>query len=127
MLVTTTEIASYVVNCVSYEEPNRFGATISLFDGSGKTLALWRFYLDPTQAAANEFRDDLGYPLFSAPASSLPSIVDLLRNEKPVHFTCYDYRPLRLFGGMGTGREPVGELEAPLKREGRALTGNRPC
>lgn len=116
MPVTNTEIASYAVNCVSYEEPNRLAATLSLFDASGKTLALWRFFLDSNQVAANEFRDDLGYPLFSAPATSFPSIVDLLRNEKPVYFTFYDYRPVRLFGGLGTGREPVGELEMPLKK-----------
>jgi len=26
-------------------------------------------------------------------------MVDVLRNEKPVYFTFYDYRPTRCFGG----------------------------
>jgi len=111
MPVTSTEIASYSANCISYEDPNKFAATLTLFDASGKALAFWGFYLDASQAAANEFRDDLGYPLLSAPAASLPSIMDVLRDEKPVYFTFYDYRPVRLFGAIGTAREPVGLAE----------------
>jgi hypothetical protein len=111
MPVTSSEIATYSVNCISYEDPNKFAATLSVFDAGGKCLAFWQFYTDASQAAPNEFRDDLGYPLISAPAASLPSIIDVLRNEKPVYFTFYDYRPVRLFGAIGTAREPVGEAE----------------
>lgn len=114
MPVTSTEIATYSVNCISYEDPNKFAATLTLFDASGKGLAFWRFYVDASQAAPNEFRDDLGYPFLSASVASFPSIIDVLRNEKPVYFTFYDYRdysPVRMFGGIGTAREPVGEAE----------------
>lgn len=62
--------------------------------------------------ADNEFRSDLGYPLLSYSSASLPSIVDILRNEKPVYFVWYDYRPTRCFGAVGTAREPTGENEA---------------
>jgi hypothetical protein len=112
MPVTSTEIATYSVNCISLGDPNKFAATLTVFDVSSKPLAFWQFYTDASQAASNEFRDDLGYPLISAPAASLPSILDVLRNEKPVYFTFYDYRPVRLFGAIGTAREPVGEGEA---------------
>jgi hypothetical protein len=45
---------------------------------------------------------------------ALAPIVDVLRNEKPVYFTWLDYTaqvPGRLFGVVGTSREPAGEAE----------------
>jgi hypothetical protein len=61
--------------------------------------------------ADNEYREDLSHPLISYPYEELPSVVDVLRNEKPVYFTWYDYRPERCFGAVGTAREVVGESE----------------
>jgi hypothetical protein len=60
MPVTTTEIATYNVECGSFEEPNNLAATCWLRDATGKTIAFWRFYFDASKAAPNEFRADLG-------------------------------------------------------------------
>ena len=108
---TQTEIAKYNLNLSAYESPNKFAATLWLYDANGMIIAFWRFYFDASQAAPNEFREDLGYPLLSTSSSLLTSTVDVLRNEKPVYFTFYDYRPVRLWGAIGTALEPVGEAE----------------
>lgn len=109
MPVTTTEIASYGVSMISPGDPNKFFATVSLFNAAGAQIAFLRFYEPKIKQAANEFRTDLGYPLVSFGASSLPGVVDLLRNEKPVYFTWFDYLPVRCFGAVETAREPAGE------------------
>lgn len=111
MPVIQTEVAIYHMNAISFEDPNKFAATLWLFDASGKSIGMWRFYADESSAAPNEFREDLGYPLISASIASFPSIVDMLRNEKPVYFTFFDYRPANVLGSIGTAREPVGEAE----------------
>lgn len=113
MPVTTKEIGTYGVNVVSLGDGNKFAATIALFDPNGKAIAFFRFYLPENPAAPNEFRTDLGYPLISYPFAQLESVVDLLRNEKPLYFTWYDYLPTRCFGAVGTSREPIGETERP--------------
>jgi hypothetical protein len=59
----------------------------------------------------NQFRADLGHPIVSYPAATLQSVVDILRNEKPLYFTWYDYSPRR-FAAIGTTRESIGETEA---------------
>jgi hypothetical protein len=112
MPVTTTLIETYSVSAVSEGDPNTFFATVTLFNAAGATLAFLRFYESGVPKAANEFRVDLGYPLISYPASNLPAVVDLLRNEKPVYFVWYDYRPTRCFGAVSTSREPIGEAGA---------------
>ncbi len=112
MPVTTTAISTYGVSVVSDAEPNKFAATVSLFDASGKSVAFLRFFVPGSPLAPNEYRADLGYPLVSYPATALASVVDLLRNEKPLYFTWYDYLPVRCFGAVGTSREPVGEAES---------------
>lgn len=112
MPVTDTAIDKYSVSTISAGNPNGFFATMSLFAAGGTCLAFLRFYEAGATMAPNEFRADLGYPLLSFPASSLAPTVDVLRNEKPVYFTWFDYRPARCFGAVGTSREPVGEGEA---------------
>lgn len=112
MPVTSTEIAEYAVSIPSAEEPNGLAATVSLFDSSGRTLAFLRFYVPEHPPDPNEFRSDLGFPLISYPVAALQAVVDILRNEKPVFFTWFDYRPTRCFGAVSTSREPAGEGEA---------------
>jgi hypothetical protein len=111
MPVTTTEISNYSVSIISDADPNKFAATIHLFDKNGKAVAFLRFYLPGVPLPANEFRADLGYALVSYPSTALDAIVDILRNEKPLYFTWYDYLPVRCFGAVGTSREPIGEAE----------------
>jgi len=111
MPVTTKEISTYGVNIISDAEPNKLAATIWLFDSGGKGIAFMRFYLPGNPMAPNQFRADLGYPLVSYPYAELETMVDILRNEKPLYFTWFDYTPTRCFGSVGTSREPVGESE----------------
>ena len=111
MPVTTKEISTYGMNTFSISDPNKIAATIALFDVNGRAIAFLRFYLPENPQAPNEFRTDLGYPMVSYPFAQLESVVDLLRNEKPLYFTWYDYMPTRCFGAIGTSREPIGEAE----------------
>jgi len=111
MPVTSTEIAKYSVYVISTEEPNGLAATVRVFDAAGRVLAFLRFYGPEHAPDPNEYRSDLGYPAISYSVSALASVVDVLRNEKPVYFTWFDYRPTRCFGSIGTAREPVGEGE----------------
>jgi len=109
MPVTTKEIANYSVSLFSDAEPAKMAAAVLLFDAAGKAVAFLRFFQPGATLPPNEFRADLGYALVSYPQSSLAAIVDVLRNEKPLFFTWYDYLPLRCFGAIGTSREPIGE------------------
>src|SRR5262245_62593896 len=95
---TTTEIANYSVNVVSPGEPNNFAATVWLFDPNQNLIAFLRFYRDGISPAPNEFRPDLNAALISYPFDALPSVVDVLRNEKPVYFTWFDYSLTSRFG-----------------------------
>jgi hypothetical protein len=112
MPVISTEIDKYSVNIFSESESNNNAATVWLFNADGKTIAFFRFYNPGVPMKSNEFRDDLGFPLLSYPISALAPMVDILRNEGPVFFTWFDYRPTRCFGAVGTSREPVGEMES---------------
>ncbi len=112
MPVTSKVIDKYSVSVISDAEPNQFAATVWLFGTDGKVIAFLRFYNPGTPLAPNEFREDLDHPLISYPASALPCVVDVLRNEKPVYFTWFDYRPVRCFGAVETSREPIGEAES---------------
>lgn len=111
MPITTTEIARYSVDIVSEGEPNQFAATVRLFGTSSQTVGFLRFYRDGIAMPANEFRTDLGHPHLSYRMDALAAVVDVLRNEKPLYLTWYDYSATRRFGAVGTSREPVGETE----------------
>ena len=111
MPVTSTQINTYALSVISYEDPNQMVATISLFDSNGNVIAFLRFYSADSSPAPNEFRTDLGHPLVSYPVMALAPMVDLLRNEKPLYFIWHDYMPVRCFGVVATSREPAGESE----------------
>jgi hypothetical protein len=111
MPVTSTQINTYGVSVISYEDPNQMVATVSLFDAGGNVIALLRFYSADSSPAPNEFRSDLGHPLVSYPLIALAPMVDLLRNEKPLYFIWHDYMPERCIGVVETSREPAGESE----------------
>lgn len=113
--ITTTEIATYEANVISRGDPNQFAATVWLYKVGGGLIAFLRFYRGGVEMPANEYRSDLNAALASYRFDAFPSIVDMLRNEKPVYFTWFDYSataPGRMFGVVGTSaQEPVGEQE----------------
>ena len=112
--ITRTEIATYEANVISPGDPNQFAATVWLYKADRSLIAFLRFYRAGQAMASNEFRQDLQAALVSYRFDALPPIVDVLRNEKPVYFTWFDYSaqvPGRLFGVVGTSLEPVGEQE----------------
>ena len=114
MPITSTQIANYTANAVSPGEPNQFAATIWLFRTDQSLLAFVRFYRAGTTMAPNQFRSDLNAAEVSFPYDAFAPMVDLLRNESPVYFPWFDYSvqvPGRIFGVVGTSREPVGEAE----------------
>jgi hypothetical protein len=78
-------------------------------------LAFLGFYHPGTALPANKWRQDLNAAEVSFRPEAFASVVDVLRNEKPMYFTWFDYSaqvPGRIFGSIGTSREPVGEQEA---------------
>jgi hypothetical protein len=114
MPITSTQIANYTANVFSPGDPNQLAATIWLHRTDGSVLALVRFYRPGTTMAPNQFRSDLNAAEVSFPYDAFAPIVDLLRNETPMYFTWFDYSaqvPGRIFGVVGTSREPVGEAE----------------
>lgn len=111
MPVTTKEVKTYTVSIFSDAQPDHLAATIGLLGADGATVAFLTFFLPGTPLPPNEFRADLGYPVVSYPFTALGSIVDLLRNEKPVRFTWFDYMPTRCYGAVEVLPEPIGESE----------------
>ncbi len=112
--ITTTEIANYSVNLASEGEPSGLAATVWLYRADGSLIAFLRFYHAASAMAPNQFRQDLNAALVSYPFDALAPVVDVLRNEKPLYLTWFDYSaqvPGRLFASLGTSREPVGEEE----------------
>ena len=112
--VTTTEIAKYEANVISRGDPNQFAATVWLYKPDNSLIAFLRFYRAGVEMAANEFRTDLNAAMVSFRFDAYQQTVDLLRNEKPLYFTWFDYTagvPGRMFCAVGTSLEPVGEQE----------------
>ncbi len=77
-------------------------ASIRLADADGKVVGTIRFY-DPEVGTKGV---PIGEPLMTLPLAALPSVVDMLRNEKPVLFARGG-----LSSTLRTGVEPVGEGE----------------
>ncbi len=79
-------------------------AQIQLSDATGKTLA-WLRFNDPGMVFENDANDG-GIIRMHLPSAMFQSIVDVLRNEKPINI----YFAAGC-GFLGTASEPVGEGE----------------
>lgn len=79
-------------------------AQIQLSGSDGKTLA-WVRFNDPGQAFENDYVSG-GIIRMHLPSSMLGSVIDVLRNEKPINVYFAANR-----GFLGTSKEPVGEEE----------------
>lgn len=120
MPAVTHEIANYkyelrrmrtsTVGVVWLSSAERLVAAIAFVDGAGPLPPL---HHGPTGAVSLTLR-----------ASSLPVMIDMLRNEKPVFFTWWKEKG---FASVSTAAEPVGEGELlqlparasrPVRRKG---------
>jgi hypothetical protein len=79
-------------------------AQIQLSDAAGKTLA-WVRFNDPGMVFENDANEN-GIIRMHLPSSMFQSVLDVLRNEKPINVYFAQGR-----GFLGTGAEPVGEGE----------------
>jgi hypothetical protein len=80
-------------------------AQIQLSDASGKTLA-WIRFNDPGMAFEADYESG-GIIRMHLPSAMFKNVVDVLRNEKPIHIYFAQNR-----GFFGTSsKEPVGEGE----------------
>ena len=100
-----TEIKKYhtlVYGSPSGYQTNR--AQIALYDSSGKTIAYIRFN-DPGMHFENDSESG-GRIKMHLPTTLFQSVLDVLRNEKPVYIYFAQGR-----GFLSTSTEPVGEGE----------------
>lgn len=100
-----TEIKKYHV--LVYGSPNGYQtnrAQISLYNSSNKTVAYLRFN-DPGMSFENDSESN-GRILMHLPSTMFDSVLDVLRNEKPVYIYFAAGR-----GFLSTSREPIGEGE----------------
>jgi hypothetical protein len=106
MPAVTHEIATYkyelrrmrtsTVGVAWLSSAERMVCAIAFVDGAGPLPPL---HVGPT-----------GVVSFTLRAASLPVMIDMLRNEKPVFFTWWKERS---FASVSTAAEPVGEGELP--------------
>lgn len=101
----TTEIKKYHV--LVYGSPSGYQTNrsqISLYDSSDKVAAYVRFN-DPDMNFEND-SDSGGAIRMHLPSTMFQSVLDILRNEKPVYIYFAQGR-----GFLSTSKEPVGEGE----------------
>jgi len=101
----TIEVKNYHV--LFYGSPEGYQtnrAQISLYGPDGKTAAFVRFN-DPGMAFENDYQDG-GIIRMHMPSAMFQSVLDVLRNEKPVYVYFAQGR-----GFLSTSSEPVGEGE----------------
>jgi hypothetical protein len=79
-------------------------AQIQLSDAAGQTLA-WLRFNDPGMFFENDYESG-GIIRMHLPSAMFHSVLDVLRNEKPLHV--YFAQGL---GFLGTASEPIGESE----------------
>jgi hypothetical protein len=99
------EVASY--SLLFYGSPTGYQtnrAQIQLSDASNKTLA-WIRFNDPGMFFENDY-ESAEIIRMHLPSAMLPSVLDVLRNEKPIHIYFAAGKAL-----LGTSREPIGEEE----------------
>jgi hypothetical protein len=99
------EVSSYSI--LFYGSPMGYQtnrAQIQLSDAAGKTLA-WLRFNDPGMFFEDDYESD-GIVRMHLPSAMFQSVLDVLRNEKPVQVYFAAGRGL-----LGTASEPVGEEE----------------
>ena len=79
-------------------------AQIALYDGNNKVIAYIRFN-DPGMLFENDSQKG-GVIMMHLPSAMFQSVLDVLRNEKPVYIYFAQGR-----GFLSTSKEPVGEGE----------------
>jgi hypothetical protein len=102
-----TEVKSYHV--LIYGSPRGYQTNrsqIQLHGENNKVLA-WVRFNDPEMTFENDYISG-GIIRMHLPSSMFNSVIDILRNEKPINIYFAAGR-----GFLGTGREPVGEEETP--------------
>lgn len=100
-----TEIKSYHI--LFYGSPGGYQtnrAQIALYGADGTTTAFVRFN-DPGMLFENDSQSG-GIIVMHLPSSMFQSVLDVLRNEKPVYIYFAQGR-----GFLSTSKEPVGEGE----------------
>ena len=101
-----TEVASY--SLLFYGGPAGYQtnrAQIELSDASGQSLA-WVRFNDPGMFFENDYESG-GIIRMHLPSAMFQNVLDVLRNEKPVHVYLAAGR-----GFLGTSSEPIGEEES---------------
>jgi hypothetical protein len=100
-----TEVTSY--GLLFYGSPTGYQtnrAQIALSDANGDTLAFVRFN-DPGMFFESDYESG-GIIRMHLPSAMFQSVLDVLRNEQPVHVYFAAGR-----GFLGTASEPIGEEE----------------
>src|SRR5689334_13013694 len=98
-------MSSYII--LFYGSPNGYQtnrALIQLSDAAGQTVA-WVRFNDPGMFFESD-ADDGGIIKMHLPSAMFQSVLDVLRNEKPINVYFAAGR-----GFLGTSGEPVGEGE----------------
>lgn len=101
----STEVISYHV--LVYGSPDGYQTNrsqIALYGSDGKTIAYVRFN-DPGMTFENDYESN-GVIRMHLPSTMFQSVLDVLRNEKPVYIYFAQGR-----GFLATSKEPVGEGE----------------
>jgi hypothetical protein len=80
-------------------------AQIQLSDSNGQTLA-WIRFNDPGMFFENDYESN-GIIRMHLPSAMFQSVLDVLRNEEPIHVY---FTAGRAF--LGTSSEPIGEAES---------------
>ena len=100
------QVASY--SLLFYGGPNGYQtnrAQIQLSDAAGESLA-WIRFNDPGMFYESDYQD-AGIIRMHLPSSMFLSVLDVLRNEEPIHVYFAAGR-----GFLGTASEPIGEEES---------------
>ena len=87
-------------------------AVIILRDTGGNKIGTAFFHLDPTSMPARSEQRPSGQVWVHYALEDFPHVLDLLRNESPIHLR-YDDDPESMQGSITTTAEPVGEEEIP--------------
>ncbi len=105
--MATVQVQNYAIRF--YGSPDGFQAKhrvqVHLVDTTGITAGILRFS-DPGMTFEKDSKDGHGVVWMHLPSAMFESVLDVLRNEKPI---VLGYEPGRAF--LGTSFEPAGEGE----------------